>query len=326
MATIRKRSTGSYEVQIRRQGFKTITKTFKSKTEAQKWARKTEADIEAGSYVNFDPARTTTLADTIDRYIELVLPKKKSTEPDFIRLQKLKEQLGQYSLLNLSPSVLSSYRDQRAATVTDSTVRRELSLLSRLLSFAQKDLGLHLPQGNPVRLIRIPKEHPHRTRRLEGTEKDLILQSLRSKQVKVFLEVLIETAMRRSELGLLQWADIDLDQGLAFLRDTKNGHSRMVPLSTRARTLLASLESARLKKGLLFTIKPEAVTLAFRRACERLGIENLHLHDLRREATSRLFEKGLSAPEVQTITGHRTLSMLAVYTRLKAEDLVQKVG
>jgi hypothetical protein len=155
MATIRKRSTGAFEVQIRRQGFKTITKTFKTKTEAQKWARKTEADIEVGLYVNLDPVRSTTLAEIIDSYLELVLPKKKSFEQDSPRLKKIRKDLGQYSLLNLSASVLSGYRDERAAVVSPSTVRREFSLISQLFSYAQKDHGLFLPHGNPVRHIRM---------------------------------------------------------------------------------------------------------------------------------------------------------------------------
>jgi len=76
----------------------------------------------------------------------------------------------------------------------------------------------------------------------------------------------------------------------------------------------------------LFDFKAESVTQSFMRVCRKHGIEDLRLHDLRREGTSRLFEKGLSPAEVQAITGHRTLSMLSVYTKLKAIDLVDKVA
>ncbi len=55
-------------------------------------------------------------------------------------------------------------------------------------------------------------------------------------------------------------------------------------------------------------------------------IEGLTFHDLRHEATSRLFEKGLNPMEVAAITGHKTLQMLKRYTHLRAEDLVGRLG
>ena len=56
------------------------------------------------------------------------------------------------------------------------------------------------------------------------------------------------------------------------------------------------------------------------------GIENMKFHDLRHEATSRFFEKGLNPVEVATITGHKDTRMLMRYTHLRAEDLVKKLG
>jgi len=65
---------------------------------------------------------------------------------------------------------------------------------------------------------------------------------------------------------------------------------------------------------------------AFRRATRRAGIEELRFHDLRHEATTRLFEKGLNIMEVASITGHKDLRMLRRYTHLKAEDLARNLG
>ena len=65
---------------------------------------------------------------------------------------------------------------------------------------------------------------------------------------------------------------------------------------------------------------------ALLRLYRRIGIENLHFHDLRHEATSRLFEKGLNPVEVATITGHKDTRMLMRYTHLRAEDLVERLG
>lgn len=80
-------------------------------------------------------------------------------------------------------------------------------------------------------------------------------------------------------------------------------------------------------KGQVFPgLTAEAIKKAFTRAIKRAEIENFHFHDLRHEATSRLFEKGLNPMEVASITGHKTLQMLRRYTHLRAEDLARKLG
>ena len=68
------------------------------------------------------------------------------------------------------------------------------------------------------------------------------------------------------------------------------------------------------------------VRTEFSTACKRAGITNLHFHDLRHEATSRFFEKGLNVMEVGAITGHKDLRMLQRYTHLRAENLAMKLG
>ena len=76
----------------------------------------------------------------------------------------------------------------------------------------------------------------------------------------------------------------------------------------------------------LFTYTPRGLSGAFLRLCRKKGIVDLRFHDLRHEATSRLFEKGLNPVEVATITGHKDTKMLMRYTHLRAEDLVKRLG
>jgi integrase len=99
-----------------------------------------------------------------------------------------------------------------------------------------------------------------------------------------------------------------------------------VPLSIKAASELRRLAKAAEREGRVFPgLTTEAIKRAFMRACIRAGIEDFHFHDLRHEATSRLFEKGLNPIEVASITGHKTLQMLRRYTHLRAEDLVKKL-
>jgi integrase len=77
--------------------------------------------------------------------------------------------------------------------------------------------------------------------------------------------------------------------------------------------------------SLPFPYTPNALKLACNRLKNKGNIKDLHFHDFRHEAVSRLFEKGLSVPEVALISGHKDIRMLFRYTHLKAEDIVKKL-
>ena len=69
-----------------------------------------------------------------------------------------------------------------------------------------------------------------------------------------------------------------------------------------------------------------SVRLAFERLRARAKISDLHFHDLRHEAITLLFERGLSIAEVGAISGHKELRMLQRYVHLRAVDLVDRLG
>ena len=135
----------------------------------------------------------------------------------------------------------------------------------------------------------------------------------------------IETAMRLSEQMLLSWQNVDMTKRTAFLpaEITKTKRSRTVPLSDKALEVLRSLP--RHISGKVFNMSLNYHNKGWRRLCKRAEIVGLRWHDLRREATSRMFERGLSISEVQSCTGHRTLQMLSTYTAHDAETLAIKL-
>jgi integrase len=159
---------------------------------------------------------------------------------------------------------------------------------------------------------------------LEVGELDLLIDALQlTWGIQSIVLLALETGMRRSEILSLKWINIFIEDRYLLLPDTKNGDSRAVPLSSKAVNILNSLEKS---SDSLFFIKPDTVTRAFKRACIRVGLEDLRFHDIRHEATSRFFELGLNTMEVSAITGHKTLTMLKRYTHLKARDLALKLG
>ena len=141
--------------------------------------------------------------------------------------------------------------------------------------------------------------------------------------------------MRRSEILNIKKSHIDFQKSVLLIPTTKTDTPRTIPLSTDAVTVLREQLRASqsgyegvipLREPTVFDYKPRGLSGEFLKLCRRKGIENLHFHDLRHEATSRLFEKGLNPVEVATITGHKDPRMLMRYTHLRAEDLARKLG
>jgi integrase len=192
---------------------------------------------------------------------------------------------------------------------------------------------------NPVSQIRKPKLPKGRDRRLLPGELDRIVSASESPVLSSIVQFALETAMRRSEIAGMTWGQVDLKRRTVTLLETKNGEKRIVPLSSEAVRILAGLP--RRIDGNVWGMASDSITQAFIRAVSRaqkayeksfeekrenpdpLFLVDLTFHDLRHEATSRFFEKGLNPMQVAAITGHKTLQMLKRYTHLKAEDLAE---
>ena len=326
MASITKRQN-KWQVRIRLSNYPTVTKTFNKKSHALAWARETEIQIEKGLLTTGYDKAEETLGEVLERYLSEITPSKKGQKVEAIRLKKLmRDPIAATKFGHLKPSHLIKYRNQRLKEVSGSTVKKELSLISDVFETAIKEWDMPI-NGNPIRQITKPKENKPRDRRLENDEEERLLLACsqsRNPYLLPFVIVATETTMRRGELLKLERQHLNLNNRTAYLPMTKNGDSRTVPLSTRA---IATLNKIPIHiSGKVFPLSETALRGLWNRACRRAGINDLHLHDLRHEGTSRLFELGLNIMEVSTITGHKDLKMLKRYTHLKAEDLALKLG
>ena len=310
------------------------TLTFDTKSEAQAWAGGIENAMRRGVFVSHAEAENTTLAEVLDRYAREVLPTKKSTRPITYHARNVREGLGALSLAAITSSVLAKYRDQQLRKgYAAQTVKHDLSLISRVLNICIKEWGIALPAGNPVLQVKMPRVANARDRRLVGDELPRLLAAAQvyGGEIGPIISWSIETAMRRGEIAAMRLARLDRttrsggnEARVLLIPETKTGTPRRVPLSTAALGVLDSLP--RRMGGRVWGMRPDSISQAFERVCKAADIEGLTFHDLRHEATSRLFEKGLNPMEVAAITGHKTLQMLKRYTHLRAEDLVGRLG
>lgn len=336
MATIRKRGD-KWQARVQRRGIPPQSKSFATRSDAEKWSRAVEREIDLGVYVARAPAERSTLDDILKRYVEEVTPTKRGRVLEGIRLSALRRRsISKISLAALSAKHIASYRDERLKTVSPVTVNRDLDDLSAVLNHARKEWGM--PVSNVVSEIRRPSRGRGRDRVLDKHEEKRLLESLeggrdaqgrfikgtRNPWVKLLVQLALETAMRRGELLALEWQNVDLKKRLAYLPITKNGESRIVPLSPQAVAVLSSIPRA--LSGRIFAISPMALRKAFERACESAGVQDFHFHDLRHTATTRLAEKLPNLIELASVTGHKDVRMLARYYHPKAEELVKKLG
>ena len=324
MATIRKRG-GRYHAQIRKSGYASLTKTFSSLSTARRWASATEADMERNLYA---PPVEAILGDLLDRYEKEVSPLHKSHQVEKYRLQTLKKYLGSQQASTLTSTVIARYRDERLKTVSPASLKRELVILRSVLNTAIKEWGIAL-QSNPVSMVSLPKVARGRDRRLEVGEEEKLLSC--SGELKRIIIIALETGMRRGEILNIKKSHIDFARQTLLIPLTKTDIPRTIPLSSRAiealRAQIRGFENVVPIEGTtLFSYTARGLSGAFLRLCRKHKLDNLHFHDLRHEATSRFFEKGLNPVEVATITGHKDPRMLMHYTHLRAEDLVGRLG
>ena len=328
-----------WRARVRRKGHPAQSRAFRTKTEAQDWAKQVEVDMRRGAFVSISAAERTTFSDLAKDFRSEFAPKHYRVRADGkeawrFQLARLEDFFGQYSLAVIDQKLVAKYRDLRLQGTTDrkavgeSTARKEIFLLSKVFSFAETEKGITLPRGNPVSKIRKPSDGTARDRRLTADEwKKLEAQLRRSRSPYLWpaVQLAVETAMRQGELLALDWRNIDRDRAIAFLPETKNGEARAVPLSSRALAMLKGLP--RTITGAVLPVERLTLYHAFIAACKRAEIQDFTFHDLRHEALSRLAERGdFSVLELAEVSGHKTLQMLKRYTHLNAERLAKKLG
>lgn len=339
MPTIRKRRS-RWQVQIRRKGYPPFTRSFLMRADAEAWGRQQEVALERGDIINVKrDLQALTLGQLLQRYLKEVTPLKRGAKEESARIGVvLRHAISEIALDRVSATSIASYRDDRLQFVTAPSVRRELSIIRHCFELARKTWGIQM-QVNPAAQVIRPPSNPSRTRRLELHELPALeaaLRKARNPLVRDVFDFALATGMRRGEILSLVWTNVNMANRTAYLPVTKNGDSRTVPLSLAALEVLSRRTQGKENvtrtatqsvdcSNRVFPISANGFRLAWERVKRRANVGDLRFHDLRHEAISRFFEKGLNVPEVALISGHRDPRMLFRYTHPRAEDVAQKL-
>lgn len=304
------------------------SRTFSTKQQALQWSLDREAQLSSDPQ---DIVQGRTFGQAMQKYAEDVSPGKRGARWEQIRLAKLqRDKIAHITCQSLCLDDLEQFRDRSLESLSPGSVIRELTVLKCVARAAVKWKWI---SAYPFDGIRNPPAPPPRDRLPTQDEIDAIVEisglnvrvawtTSKSQEVAVAFLLAIETAMRLGEMISLRRSDLDLENRVAYLRKTKNGDSRAVPLSTRAVELISWLPPNRER---LFSVSSDSASVLFRKMWLKAGIVDLTFHDSRHLATTRLAEK-LEVLELARVTGHRNINQLLTYYNKSAADLARKIG
>lgn len=331
MAYIRKRF-GKWQVEIKKKNTKSVFKTFIQKSNASKWAKEIEYQIDREQYEDFSDSAKLSLGDLLIRYREEITPCKKSKEGEAFKINLiLRHRIAKVRLLDLKTKHVLDFKndiklnDGKYYPRASSTINKYIHYIYTVWETAKINWAITLPPINPASLVKKEKVKDKIDRILTPEEYQDLLSAC-TKSNLVFLHDMVEfaylTAMRFGEITKLKPRNVNFEKGTALLEDTKNGESRFVPLTDRAIEIAKKYRF----QPRLFPVTRDKCRHYFEQALKRAEINKFRFHDLRACAITNLFLNGWSIAEVSVVSGHKTWSELKRYTRIKASDLIKKIN
>ncbi|MEX2150284.1 MAG: tyrosine-type recombinase/integrase [Steroidobacteraceae bacterium] len=313
------------------------SRTFTHRTAAQSWARHREVALEEPAALTRQRHGAPTLAELIRWYIDTFetisrWQRSKQTHLEFLE----RHSPGKLEALTLtSADLIRHVQSRRAEGGGPATVLNDLIWIGVVLRAAKsvKELPVRpeivLQARIACRELRLVGKSRRRTRRPTADELERLRKHFRSRDrratipMQAIMDFAIASARRESEICQPVWRDNDEANRTGLVRDAKHptdkeGNHRRFKYTPEAWALVTAQPQT---SDYIFPYDPKSVGTTFTRACKLLGIQDLRFHDLRHEATSRLFERGYQIHEVAQFTLHDSWNELKRYTNLKPENL-----
>ena len=315
MSTVRKHYD-KWQSIVRVSGHPSLYKSFKSKTDATRWAALTEVKLRRED-AGIAKIKFPKFEDVARRYIEEVSIHKRSHRDErYTILGLLHESWSTYPIHRIKPTTINKYRDTLGARVSSSTVNRRLDVISSMFTTFKKEWGY--PVDNPVLSIRRPKKAAPRDRRFTDEELNLLIRGNHTTpELRSIINIALMTGMRLSEILRI---DARMLEGNTLMIPIAKTKPRKIPLTQEA---LHEIKNA----DLPFRLTKYALDKKFRRLCKKYKIVDAHFHDLRKQAlTNFMKDKGLNVPETMMISGHSDPRMLLrVYNNLEVHHVAEKL-
>lgn len=341
-----------YRAHIRRTGFKSQSKSFRTKTEAKEWLRNNEATV---LLEKKSKGAGTTFAELAELFAAAP-PMKGTRYWDTGHLDFWIERFGRMHLnevthgeINAAVAVLQTRPAMRGSRngpakptgklLSPATINRHLATLSAVMNFALKR---GMIEAHPMKAGKVEKltEGNGRKRVLTDEEVTRLLDAAEGSRwpmMPLFLRMLLTTAARKSEVLNLRWEHVNLAESVAILHETKNGRARALPLVSDVRAALEQASKVRpINSDYVFfdpkhPAQPKNVDTIWRFVRQRAGLlkdrddplDQVVLHTTRHSAITKMLKGGANLTQAAVVSGHQTLAMLKRYEHLAAQDSVE---
>jgi len=316
----RKRSSGiAYRAIIKSKGFKTITRTFSTRRLAVEFAKRIEGDREFRIAFGESKQLKLSLSNLIDEYYQQRGFRSSRPQEESSKLKFWKKHLGPSDVFLIKSTDISSTLSSLPRQLSNATINRYRAAISVVFSYAYQHHDL---AENPVRKIPSLPENNGRTRYLSDNERTALLQSCRASEWgKLYLIVLmaITTGARKGELLNLTFQDIDFNRNTAYVKTTKNGEPRVLPLTDDVIIELDKFKHQNPRLIFNSEIKPIVYYdfyKLWKKALDQANIDNFRFHDLRHTCASYLAQSGASLLEIADVLGHKEIQMTKRYSHL----------
>ena len=326
-----KRSGGVWWTCIRHEGRK-IQKSLE--TTDRKLAKSIEAKIRTeiveGKYLEKQIGSKKTFNDMMEKFMKEYAPTvSENTQNAYTYyLKNLSRFFGNPVLTSVTPKSIAPYKAyRRDKGASPSTINRELYMLSKAFNLALKEW--EWIKDNPVSKVQKEKENNEVDRWLTEDEEGRLLANspLWLKEIIVFA---LNTGLRQDELLSLEWSRVDLFRKTMFIKETKNGKPKTLPLNCVALGVLQKKSGEKvisLKNDLVFTsnagtkINKRNLTRAFALALKRAGVMDFTFHCLRHTFATRLTRSGVDLYSISKLLGHKNMKMTQRYAHHCPESL-----
>lgn len=308
------------------------TRTFDKWSDAKAWETRTTAELQEAEDLSEMAHEGIRIGQIIDAYLEDFgegFGRTKAMDIQALRKSKLAEQPA----IRLKAGKIVDHVRERRKTVAPSTALNDLIWLRAVWRYGRTAKGIALdltPIEAATEFCRAEKligKPRVRERRPTPDEMDALTSYFEARRTQIPMSDImwfaVHSARRQAEICRLLWSDNNNEETTGLVRDakhprTKEGNHRRFKYTPEAWEIVQRQAKDNER---IFPFNPKTIGAYFTDACHILEIDDLRFHDLRHEATSRLFEAGYSIVEVQQFTLHEDWNTLKRYTHLRPGDV-----
>ena len=328
----------SWEAVCKKKGYGRKSKTFKTRAAAKAWGTQTQAAMDDHKFIDTRESRSTHIDYLVDRLVaenaafDIDIP-----VPKMGQLNQIKKYFSGVSIHDMTYDMIMDFAAMRYKTISASTLQKQMYYLRQVVTASrittQEDVVAQAIEE--LKRKKVIKGSVWRTRRPTPSELDAlkfecgIYEGSNEKPNWLWhaIDIAVHSGLRQGEIHELKWSNVCWKKDVVRVnrkdKDSETGKSwKEVPLVEGVREAFLRAQNDLGQGDYPFTVKTTAsISDKFAKMTKKLGIDDLRFHDLRHEAISRMFERGMRVEQVQVVSGHSSLEQLSRYVNLRAEDL-----